>query len=156
MIDDENDAGSSPCWMKEADDVYMGYAGLDEILSFLGELLEAERAGVRVCHESLDQAKIDWMIDLLGRIKHDEGRWCAMLSGHIRRLGGVPTDRVGGFRDKAMAIPDLDERLVFLNRGQDWVVRKLRHMLPRVRDDRLHSDLSDMLHAHEAIAAKPA
>lgn len=150
MIDDENDAGSPPCWMKEADDVYMGYAGLDEILNFLGELLEAERAGAHVCHESVEHAKIDWMIDLLGRIKRDEGRWCVMLSGHMKRLGAVPTDRVGAFRDKAMAIADLGERLVFLNRGQDWVARKLRRMLPRVRDDRLHRDLSDMLQAHEA------
>jgi hypothetical protein len=29
------------------------------------------------------------------------------------------------------------------------VVRKLREMLPRVRDDRLHVDLSAMLRSHE-------
>jgi nitronate monooxygenase len=42
------------------------------------------------------------------------------------------------------------ERIAFLNRGQGWVVRKLREMLPKVRDDALHHDLQEMLQAHEA------
>jgi hypothetical protein len=33
------------------------------------------------------------------------------------------------------------------------VVRKLREMLPRVRNDRLHADLSEMLRSHEANIA---
>jgi len=36
-----------------------------------------------------------------------------------------------------------------LNRGQGWVVRKLREMLPRVRDSGLHADLCEMLRSHE-------
>src|SRR2546422_5349554 len=44
---------SSPaCSMHEADDAYMGYAGKEELTAILTELLEAERAGVRVTHES--------------------------------------------------------------------------------------------------------
>jgi len=47
--------GSSPaCAMHQADDVYMGYAGKDEVIAFLNELLEAERAGARV---TLDSAR---------------------------------------------------------------------------------------------------
>lgn len=34
--------------MHEADDAYMGFAGPDELAPLLQELLEAERAGVRV------------------------------------------------------------------------------------------------------------
>ena len=45
--------GSSPaCAMHEADDVYMGCAGKDELIAFLNELHEAERAGARVTLES--------------------------------------------------------------------------------------------------------
>jgi Domain of unknown function (DUF6306) len=44
-------------------------------------------------------------------------------------------------------------QITFLNRGQGWVVRKLREMLPRVRNDRLHADLSEMLRSHEANIA---
>src|SRR5712692_9550662 len=44
---------SSPaCSMHEADDAYMGSAGKEELTAILTELLEAERAGVRVTHET--------------------------------------------------------------------------------------------------------
>jgi Domain of unknown function (DUF6306) len=76
-----------------------------------------------------------------------------MLADHLRALGVVPTPKVGAFYGKAMAIEDLGERITFLNRGQAWVVRKLREMLPRLRSDRLHADLSEMLHSHEANIA---
>jgi hypothetical protein len=56
---------------------------------------------------------------------------------------------VGAFYGKAMAIDELRERIVFLNRGQGWVVRRLREILPRVRDEQLHADLSEMLQSHE-------
>jgi nitronate monooxygenase len=41
----------------------------------------------------------------------------------------------------------------FLNHGRGWVVRKLRELLPRVRDNSLHTDLSEMLRSHEANIA---
>jgi Domain of unknown function (DUF6306) len=86
---DEADEGAVPefsspaCSMHEAGDVYMGYAGQDEVTTFLNELLEAERAGARITLE----------------------------------------------------------------------LRKLREMLPRVRNHRLHADLSAMLRSHEANIA---
>lgn len=49
-----------------------------------------------------------------------------------------------------MAISDPYRRIEFLNRGQAWVVRRLREMLPRLRNETLHKDLSRMLQAHEA------
>jgi nitronate monooxygenase len=52
-----------------------------------------------------------------------------------------------------MAIADLGERVTFLNLGQAWVVRKLREMLPRVRDNLLHTELTEMLRSHEANIA---
>ena len=61
--------------------------------------------------------------------------------------------KVGAFYNKAMVIADLSERVAFLNRGQGWVVRKLRQILPRVRDDRLHADFAEMLQSHEANIA---
>ena len=54
---------------------------------------------------------------------------------------------------KALAIEGLPERMAFLNRGQGWVVKKLREMLPKVRDDALHRDLAEMLQSHEVNIA---
>ena len=141
---------SPACAMHEADDGYMGYAGKDELVGFLYELLEAERAGARVACESAQAAGSDRIAELLRSIQRDEARWCGMLLGRIEALGEVPSRQVGAFYGKAMAISDITERIRFLNRGQGWVVRKLRQTLPCVRNDGLHADLSEMLRSHEA------
>jgi hypothetical protein len=73
-----------------------------------------------------------------------------MLLKQLKALGEPASNPIGAFQDKAMAIVGLPERIAFLNRGQGWVVRKLREMLPKVRDDALHRDLTEMLHSHEA------
>jgi hypothetical protein len=139
--------------MHEADDAYMGYATTDELIAVLDELLEAERAGARVTLESARAADAGPMASLLQAIARDEATWCAMLHRHVKALGAAPSSKVGAFYDKAMAIPDLAQRLAFLNRGQGWVARRLREMLPRVRDNALHADLAEMLRSHEANIA---
>jgi hypothetical protein len=48
-----------------------------------------------------------------------------------------------------MAIPDVEARFILVNRGQAWVVRKLKTLLPKVRADRLRADLIGMLAAHD-------
>jgi len=125
-------------------------AETSDIIDFLNELLEAERAGARVALESARQAAPGALADLLQDIRHDEARWCAMLLKQIERLGGAASPRMGAFHAKAMEIEDLKARLVFLNRGQGWVVRKLREMMPRIPDDALYVDLAHMLSSHVA------
>ena len=79
---------SSPvCSMHEADDAYMGYAGKEELTAILTELLEAERAGVRVTHESARTAGDARVAELMRAIEADEARWCTMLARHLRMLG---------------------------------------------------------------------
>lgn len=143
-----DDPASPVCYAGAADDAYMGYAGRDELLTALNELLEAERAGARVTLHSLKAAADPEMAALVKAIHGDEARWCAMLGRQIRRLGAIPSRRCGAFYGKAMAIADPVDRLVFLNRGQAWVVRKLQALLPRVRDDALHAALREMLESH--------
>jgi nitronate monooxygenase len=141
---------SSPaCSMHEANDAYMGYANKDELTAFLNELIEAERAGARITLESLRAVGTGPLAELLRAVQRDEARWCAMLVRHVKALGEKPSPETGAFYGKAMAVTGLRERIAFLNRGQGWVVRKLRESLPRVRDNQLHADLSEMLRSHE-------
>ena len=49
-----------------------------------------------------------------------------------------------------MAIPDLEQRLDFLNRGQAWVVRRLEALIPRIQDAQIRADLALMLDAHRS------
>jgi hypothetical protein len=142
--------------MHEADDTYLGYAGKDELVTFLNELLEAEHAGARVTLESARAAGSGPIAELMRSIRRDEAHWCAMLADHLKALGEAPSPKVGAFYGKAMAIADLSDRITFLNRGQGWVVRKLRELLPRVRDNQLHKDLTEMLRSHEANIALAA
>ena len=141
---------SPACLMHEADDAYMGYATKEELASFLNELLEAERAGTGVALRSAESAAGTPFVGLLRDIHKDEARWCAMLLRQLKALDMPASTRVGAFQEKALAIEPLAERLAFLNRGQGWVVKKLREMLPKVRDDALHRDLADMLESHVA------
>jgi Domain of unknown function (DUF6306) len=144
---------SPACSMAAAEDAYMGYADRNEILDFLNTLVEAERAGARVTHESAQSVGDGPVADLMRAIQRDEARWCGMLMEHVKALGSVPSKRVGDFYDRAMAIDDVGERIDFLNRGQGWVVRKLREMIPRIRDNALHGDLVEMLESHDANIA---
>jgi len=148
--DEPAELSSPACLMSEAEDVYMGYAGKMELVAFLNQLLEAERAGAQVTLKTARAAGTGPVATLMRAIQRDEARWCAMLARHLHALGETPSVKVGAFYDKAMAIADLDERIAFLNRGQGWVVRKLREILPRVRNDRLHADFTEMLRSHEA------
>lgn len=121
-----------------------------DVLARLEALLEAERAGARVTLRSAAETQDPTLRALIESIHHDEVRWCVMLGRAIRHLDGTPSTRTGAFYDKAMAIHDLPERMIFLNRGQSWVVRKLRELLPRMDEPGIRRDLADMLHAHEA------
>ena len=134
----------------DSSDGGMGFAGKDELVSCLNELLEAERAGARVTLETARAANDQAIAGLMQHIQHDEARWCAMLLRRIKGLDGIASPRMGAFYAKAMAIDDLAARIAFLNRGQGWVVRKLREIIPRVRDASLHEDLNHMLSSHIA------
>jgi nitronate monooxygenase len=131
-------------------DIHADAAETEGLVAFLNELLEAERAGAKVTLKSAQTADAGPIVELLTIIQRDEARWCAMLQRQIRALGGVPSSKVGAFYDKAMAIADMGDRITFLNRGQAWVVKKLREMLPRVGSGPLATELAEMLASHEA------
>ena len=140
---------SPACLAHEMDDRYMGFATRDELLPALNELLEAERAGARVTLAAAKDMGDGALKPLVMVIHRDEARWCGVLTRAIHRLQGAPSQKTGAFYDKAMAIPDLAAWLAFLNRGQGWVVRKLKALLPTICDEAIHADLSAMLASHE-------
>ncbi|SCW34884.1 hypothetical protein SAMN02927924_00100 [Sphingobium faniae] len=143
-----DEPASPPCYAAGCDDAYMGYAGREEIVAALNELLEAERAGARVALKAAKEGPEPAYSELMRDVRGDEARWCAMLSRQLKRLETAPSRRTGAFYGKAMAIAEPWERLAFLNRGQSWVVRKLEALTPRVRDEGLHRDLRAMLESH--------
>ena len=121
---------------------------MKELLAALNELLEAERAGARVAMESARGIPPSALATLVQDIHTDEVHWCGMLMRTIKSMNGTSSSATGAFWGRAMAIPDLAQRLSFLNRGQAWVVRRLEALIPRVDDAQARADLALMLEAH--------
>lgn len=142
------ETASSPCAMADVDPAYMGFLRDDEVTALLNELLAAERAGARGVATMARRTEVDDGHSLLQRVAHDEAAFCAMLSRHLKRFNAEPTSATGVFYDRLIAMEDYLQQLAFLNRGQCWVVRKLREALPRVRDPSLAGDLRHMLDVH--------
>lgn len=115
----------------------------------LQALLSAERAGARVAAESLEQCSDPAQRALLEQIRQGEVESCKLVLNCLRHLGIEPNRETGAFYGKAMAIESLDERLPFLDRGQQWVIRKLRDYLPGCQDDLVRGELAKMLKIHE-------
>jgi hypothetical protein len=120
----------------------------DELIEELTTLLEAERAGARVGASLIDEAPDPEYAALAKAIQADEVKWAKALFEALVHLGAEPSDKVGDFYEKAMAVPDFENRLAFTNRGQAWVVRRLNELIPRVEDDGLAGMLVAMLDAH--------
>jgi nitronate monooxygenase len=134
---------------REMEGSHVGNLSREDLVAVLNELLEAERAGARVTLHSASEAQSPSSKSLFETIQRDEAKWCGVLSRAIVAMNGKPSPRTGAFYDKAMAITNLSDRLIFLNRGQAWVIRKLREVIPKINKEDIHQDLADMCLAHE-------
>lgn len=144
----ENKVVESDCSASSGSKELRELAGTSEIVERLNELLEAERAGALVAFETAASVADPSVKELIGVIHRDEGRWCSMLVHELARLGAAGSRKVGSFREKAMAISEIDPRLLFLNKGQSWVVQRIKELLSRVEDEQLRAELADMRDAH--------
>lgn len=115
----------------------------------LQDLLSAERAGAKVAGESLQHCKDPTQRKLLEQIRQGEVDSCRLVLNCLNHLGIEPNRETGAFYAKAMAIESLDERLPFVDKGQQWVIRKLREYLPGCADAFIRSELEKMLKIHE-------
>ncbi len=140
---------SAPCYMHEADPSYFGYLTDAEIIPILNQLLEAERAGAHGVAEMAWQISTPDQRFTLRAVATDEARFCAMLHGHIERLGGDASSSTGAFLEKLRGVPGEQDKITLLNKGQGWVARRLREILPKIRDTALIKDLKVMLDVHE-------
>lgn len=119
----------------------------------LQDLLSAERAGAKVAGESLQQCADPTQRALLEQIRQGEVDSCKLVLNCLKHLGIEPNQETGAFYGKAMAIESLDERLPFVDKGQQWVIRKLREYLPGCEDALIRGELEKMLHIHEVNSA---
>lgn len=122
-----------------------------ELLTLLNTLLEAERASAKALAAHLGDYEVNsvpWL-ELI-HVQRDKTRNCAMLIGLIQGLGETPSAATGPLLDKALAVQGAAERLALLNRGQEWVARTIREVLPQLADPVIRPALRRMLTSHAA------
>jgi 5,10-methenyltetrahydrofolate synthetase len=143
---------SPPCYAHEMDWGDNGDPApmpRDELVGLLNLLLEAERAGARVLAAFLNEYERDtspWK--QLAAVQRDEAKNCAILIDLIRRVNGTPSAATGEFLSKALAVEGRAARLRFLNRGQQWVARKINESLPYLGQDFVRGALFAMQESH--------
>lgn len=140
---------SAPCLLAETDPAYHGFTPLPMLVEQLNTLLEAERAGALVCAKTLAQVEDETTRHLLLHVREDEIRSCRGLLRSLREVNGTPSQRIGAFYDKAMAIADIRERLQLLERGQQWVARRVGEWLPGVANAAVFEQLQTLRDDHQ-------
>jgi nitronate monooxygenase len=115
----------------------------------LTTLLEAERAGAKLLAAYLDELPADAPIRAtLARVQRDEAKNCAVLIHLLLEKELAVSTAVGEFYRRGLAIMDWDERLRFLNRGQQWVADYIAAALPRLPDSDGRRLLRAMYQSH--------
>ena len=86
---------------------------------------------------------------LLLHVREDEIRSCRGLLRSLREIEGTPSQVIGAFYEKAMVIADVRERLQLLERGQQWVARRIGEWLPGVANAAVFEQLQTMRDDHQ-------
>lgn len=138
---------SSPCQAEDGESQLRGGVSREHILSTCNELLAAERAGARLTRRMRDEAD-GALADLLDTIHADERASCRSLLAVVRKLGGVAGSEIGAFEAKVLALEGMEARMALLNRGQAWVLRRLRSLLDGIDDADVAELLQDVFDRH--------
>ncbi len=140
------EVASSPCSLPE----HGLPAPPDPILiDQLNALLEAERAGAKVLGVLAAAIAIDEPVrKALHALQMDEAENAVRLFRAIRALGGAASPSIGDFVGKTLLIDGLGARLRFVNRGQQWVARRIDEALPRATAPALQAMLVQMRDDH--------
>lgn len=149
-FDDESAQFASPaCGMHQADDLYMGYAGTEELVSLLNELLAAQPALSQPAPDPGPQPGGTPLANSPPSLNHT--RWREILIGHLKTLGQNPPAKFNAADAASAASEDPKQRAWM----QQQAARHVLQVLPRVRDVRLHDDLSDLLRSSRINARAP-
>jgi len=95
-------------------------------VEFLNRILEAERAGVKVLNDLIPKIGNDRMRALARKFLRDEGMNCQVLKAIIENAGGEASKDTGDFVQKVEALPDIEEKMDLLIKGQEWVAKQIR------------------------------
>ncbi len=99
---------------------------MQQLITFLNTLLEAERAGVKVLSDMIREVDDEDLKSMMREFLSDEGMNCQIFSTLIKHLKGEPSKNIGNFVDKIQALKNTNEKLQLLVKGQEWVAKQIR------------------------------
>ena len=117
-------------------------------------LLEAERAGVLAARALLSAAEDSAESDLMALILDGERESCQILGRTLLKMGARGSGQVGDFAQKVMALPEPDQRLKLLIKGQEWVVRKINEALQTEPSEEVLIALAKIRDVHDINIGK--
>lgn len=144
--EDNGTYASPPCFMHELEYDYI-FLSTPEVLRLLNELLEDQRAGVKAVSELWPQIADATARAVLKDIVRDESRHCAMLTRHIRRLGGSASKETGPFLATLRAARSTS-RIELLKRRQHRIMCLVHANRHRIDNQVLRWDLEEMAAKH--------
>jgi len=106
--------------------VVMNRSTAGSAVEFLNRILEAERAGVKVLNDLIPKIGSDRRRALARKFLRDEGMNCQVLKAIIENAGGEASKDTGDFVQKVEALPDIEEKMDLLIKGQEWVAKQIR------------------------------
>lgn len=121
---------------------------MNDMIKLLQELLEAERAGARVALDTLNETDDDGQKSLLNQIHIGEAESCRRIRDCIKYLGSEPSVNLGIFYENAMMIESITDRLYFIDRGQRWVINKIKDSLESIDNKFVRKELANVLRIH--------
>ncbi|CAA0094752.1 Uncharacterised protein [Halioglobus japonicus] len=121
-----------------------------EMVEALRELLAAERAGARAATACLALAQSSDEREQLQQLHQREVDSCRALLACLIHLGVTPGNDVGEFYNKVIALDTLDERLLLIDKGQRWVLRRVELLLANTDDESIRAELELVRCHHQA------
>lgn len=124
--------------------------------NLLNILLEAERAGVKVLHDLVSQLDDEEEKKLANKFLHDEGMNCQILKTIIENLGGEVSLKTGDFVQKIEALPTIEDKLILLIKGQEWVAKKIKEsrQMAFIVSDQIFLEAIKIQHEENVYALK--
>lgn len=129
---------SPACSMRQADDVYMGFAGNVEIVRLLTDLLDAETARNAIACAFDDDS-----------VPMGQGEFCHVLMQHLKQRNAEPGVRMSPLYRRALAASDAQSRRQCIVSDARSLAVRIRAVLARIRDDKLHADLTRMAQVYD-------
>lgn len=119
-----------------------------ELIHLLQVLLEGERAGALIASDTLSHTNDSQHRVLLEKVRRGESESYRRVRDCIKYLGGVPSTNVSKFYNKVLGIKDIEERLLFIERGQQRVIDKIIKNLDAIEFAFVRRELSNVLDIH--------